>query len=89
MSQSSFERARAVVTKYNHDMRDANGSARKPRIAEIHAVSRLKQAQNAVTSLSMNDIIEAAGAEGLLNDPLLKNRLKQIGNVLNSDFLRF
>jgi hypothetical protein len=89
MPTDYFKLAQSITRKYARDLKDAENSARAPRIAEEHAISRAELARMQNCSVSMNDIIEAAGAEGLLRDPLLKNRLKSIGSFLNSDFNRF
>ena len=84
-----FKIAQDITRKYARDIKDANNSVKKSRIVESHAVSRAILVNQQVASVSMNDILEAAGAEGLLRDPLVKKRLQQMGSALNSCESRF
>ena len=84
-----FKVAQDITRKYARDLKDANSLTKKSRIVESHAVSRAILVNQQLASVSMNDIIEAAGAEGLLRDPLVRKRLQQMGSALNSCENRF
>jgi len=89
MPQDYFKLAQEITKKYARDIKDAENSVLKPRICQEHAVSREILANQELASVSMNEILEAAGAEGLMQDPLLRMQFKQMGMTLNSDFKRF
>lgn len=84
-----FDLAIALTRKYDKDIRDAEKAGKKARIKHVRATSRALIEQSRVASLSMNDIIDAAKAEGLLTDPLIRQKLVNAASILNSEFDRF
>lgn len=81
-----FQKALDITRKYADTMRDANNAVKKSRIVEDHAVSREILVKQQLASVSMNEIIEAAAAQGLLRDPLLRKQLKEMSTILNTPF---
>lgn len=80
-----YDFALGVTRQYASDLRDANARATKPSLCESRATSRSVTENYRLAATSMNDILNAAQADGLLADPLMKARLLNMSSVLNSD----
>ena len=76
--------AERITREFNRDKRNADKLARKPRLAEIHAISKNVTKNIALATVSLNDILEAYDSTMLLRDPRFRDRLRELSRRLNS-----
>ncbi len=85
----NLAKANAVISQYRKDMRDANSTAKKPRICTQKAVSRLLTIQATQASVSMNDILDSINGTGFMIDPLQRQRIIAASSALSKTFNKF
>jgi len=88
-TDSYYQTAKQVISKYHRDMRDANALARRAHIVERHAICRETKTRHELASVSLNDILESAEATGLLVDPVTRAQLLRVSSILNGEIERF
>lgn len=84
-----FQFTNKLQKDYRRTIRDAESLAKKPRLVQERGISRAVRFDQAVGSISVNDILEKMDATTLMFDPLMKKRLKDLSSINNTTKSRY